>query len=100
MTAQGTPLTRFRRAIEQRSLFLAELAAREAGTLTLDDALSLVLLYAAEGSPKFERAAVRLLGRLALDRHLTLAELQLAAAALASARSRPDVLVPLLRRLL
>ncbi|HWG56434.1 MAG TPA: hypothetical protein VNT58_07925 [Gaiellaceae bacterium] len=99
MTAQGTPLTRFRRAIEQRSVFLAELAAREAGTLSRDDALSLVLLYAADGSPKFERAAVRLVGRVALDADTTLADVQLLVAALAGARTRPDVVVPLLRRL-
>ena len=37
---------RFRRAVERKSLLNAELAAREMGQLNLEDALSLVLLYA------------------------------------------------------
>jgi hypothetical protein len=41
VTAQGTPLTRFRRAIEGRSILLAELAAREGGRLPLEDAVAL-----------------------------------------------------------
>jgi hypothetical protein len=49
--------------------------------------LALVVLYAQEDSPKFESAAVRWLARLALEgRDIRLAELQLAAAALASLR--------------
>jgi hypothetical protein len=100
VTAQGTPLTRFRRAIETRSLLLAELAARECGRLPLEDVLSLVLLYAAERSPKFDRAAVRFLGRLCDGGERTVADLHLAAAALASVRDRPDVAVHVLRTLL
>jgi hypothetical protein len=37
-TASGTPLTRFRRAIETRSILLAEIATREAVRLTLPTA--------------------------------------------------------------
>jgi hypothetical protein len=99
VTSQGTPLTRFRRAIETRSIALAELAAREAGPLPLEDALSLVLLYEAERSPKYDRAAVRLLGRLCDDGERTLRDAQLAAAALASLRDRPGPSVRLLRSL-
>ena len=40
MTAQGSPATRFRRAIERRSLINAELAAREMGRLSLEQALA------------------------------------------------------------
>ena len=65
MTGQGSALTRYRRAIETKSIVLAELAAREMGHVALSDALALVLLYAASGSPKAEPAAVRWLARLA-----------------------------------
>ncbi len=59
VTAQGSALTRFRRAVERKSLFNAELAAREMGRLDLEDALSLVLLYARADDPRFDRAATR-----------------------------------------
>ena len=65
------------------------MAAREMGRLSLIHALTLVVLYARTGSPKFEPAAVRWLARLALERaEVRLSELQLAAAALACLRSR------------
>lgn len=62
-------------------------AAREFGWLSLMNALSLVVCYARAGSPKFEAAAVRWLARLALEgREIMLADVQLAAAALACLR--------------
>lgn len=92
VTAQGSPATRYRRAIETRSLFLAELAAREMGTLSLPDALGLVTLYAEYEPAKFERAALRWLERLLVERDdLTLGEVQLACAALAQLPARPKV---------
>lgn len=63
MTAQPSPTIRFRRAIENRSVILAELAAGEMERVSLEDALALVYLYAEEGSPKYERAALRYLHR-------------------------------------
>ena len=42
---------------------MAEDAARELTNLSLEDALRLVHLYAERGSPKFERAAMKWLGR-------------------------------------
>jgi hypothetical protein len=65
------------------------MAAREMGRLSLIHALSLVVLYARTGSPKFEPAAVRWLARLASERsEVRLNEVQLAASALACLRSR------------
>jgi hypothetical protein len=66
----------------------AETAALELPQpLALAHALTLVVLYAESGSPKFEAAAVRWLGRYALERHdLRLAEIQLAVGALACLR--------------
>jgi hypothetical protein len=57
MTSQGTAHGRFQRAVEQRHVPQAEMAAREIGQLSLIDAL--VALYARTGHPKFEQAAVR-----------------------------------------
>jgi len=67
VTAQGSPHTRFHRAIERRSLINAELAAREMGQVTLEEALQLVVLYAERADPRAERAMVRWLGRLFLE---------------------------------
>jgi predicted small metal-binding protein len=67
VTSQGSPHGRFQRAIERRLVFRAEIAARELGFLSLQNALALVVLYAQEDSPKFEPAAVTWLARLALE---------------------------------
>ena len=73
MTSQGSAGTRFRRSIEARNVFLAETAAFEMGSLSLEDALQLVVLYAEAEDDKFDKAAVRWLGRLLLERPMTLA---------------------------
>jgi hypothetical protein len=72
VTSQGSPSTRFKRAVERRSLLNAELAAREMPRVSLEDALSLVVLYAEQGEDRFEKAAVRWLGRLFLEKPLPL----------------------------
>jgi hypothetical protein len=60
VTAQGSRRTRFRRAIERRSLSNAELAARE----LVEQALQLAVLYTEqEDDPRAERAMVKWLGR-------------------------------------
>ncbi len=63
VTAQPHAHVRFRRAIERRALWMAEDAARELPNLPLEDARQLVHLYAEWGSPKYEKAALRRLGR-------------------------------------
>ena len=68
MTAQGSAATRFRRAMERRSLLNAELAAREMHQVSLEQALQLVVLYAEQDDPRAERAMVRWLGRLLLEK--------------------------------
>ena len=90
MTAQPSANIRFRRAIDARSVVLAELTAREMRHLTLEDALELVVLYAEAGDEKFERAACRWLSRLTNEReNLTLTEAQLAAVALGALKDAP-----------
>lgn len=73
LTPQGNPRVRFERAVKSRNLFLAETAAFEMKALTLEDALSLVVLYAEADDDKFEKAAVKWLGRLLLERPMPLA---------------------------
>ena len=68
VTSQGSPATRFKRAIERRSLINAELAAREMTQVSLEQALQLVILYAEQGEERFEKAAVRWLGMLLLEK--------------------------------
>ena len=85
MTSQGSAHGRFTRAIKMRNLFQAELSIREMGTLSLLDALEYLDLLAEVRPAKLERAAVRWHGRLETEATtLTLAESQLALAALAS----------------
>ncbi len=86
MTAQGSAQTRFRRAIERKSVLNAELAAREMGRLELEDALSLVLLYAATNDPRFDRASTRWVARFCVEGKPSLSELQAAVSALALLR--------------
>ena len=84
MTAEAHPQVRFRRAIERRALWMAEDAARELPDLSLDDALQLVHLYADQGSPKFDRAALRWLGRYLDEGSPTLAQFAEVTATLAA----------------
>ena len=62
MTAQGHPRAIFRRAIERGNVTMAEATAREFA-LNLEEALRLVLLYAAYEPSKVERAALRWFAR-------------------------------------
>jgi hypothetical protein len=88
VTAEGHPLARFQRAIKVGNVMLADLTAREMTRLSLRDALSLVALYAEKTPERFERAAVRWHARLEREaRGLTLADAQLALAALQALRS-------------
>ena len=82
MTAQGDPRTIFKRAVERKSLMLAMATAREIGVVSLREALSLVVLVAEFQPERFDAFARRWLARLASERALTLAELDLAVAAL------------------
>jgi hypothetical protein len=92
---------RFTRAIQQRNLWAAESSLRELGTVSLEDALSYLDLLAEQKPEELERAAVRWHGRLETEAtFLTLAESQLALAALASLCAGERDSVEVLRRLL
>ena len=101
MTSQGTASGRFTRAIKQRNLFQAELALREMGTPWLLVALDYLELLAEVKPEKLEPAAVRWHGRLELEASvMTLAESQIALAALASLCAGEREAIEILRRLL
>ena len=86
MTAQGHPRAIFGRAIENGNLVIAEATARELGRLSLEEALQLVLLYAAYEPAKVERAALRWFGRYLSEREPGLLRAQIALAALGELR--------------
>jgi hypothetical protein len=90
MTSQGTAHGRFVRAIRDRHLRRAEMAARELGGLRLADALDLTLLIRETDRWRYERAAVRWLERFIEERRPTLGETALASAALAEVGGAGD----------
>jgi hypothetical protein len=101
MTSQGTAHGRFTRAIQQRNLWAAESSLRELGSVSLEDALAYLDLLAEQKPEKVERAAVRWHGRLETEAtFLSLAESQLALAALASLCAGERDSIQVLRRLL
>jgi hypothetical protein len=105
VTADGSPLSRFRRAIDHGSVLLAVAAARELGRLDLSDALALVELMAAKRDVNFERAALRWHARFEQEvAGITLEEAALALNALVALDRLPgdgtaqEALAALLRR--
>ena len=86
MTSQGTAHGRFTRAVANGNLRGAEMAARELGRLSLEDALRLCLLLADHDPARFDRAALRWIERFVAERLPPLAEVALAASAFAELR--------------
>jgi hypothetical protein len=83
VTSDGSPYARFRRAIESGNELLVLGAARELPQIALDDALRICLVLRDGDPSRYERAAVRWLGRFALEaRAVTIRDLRTAAAAL------------------
>jgi hypothetical protein len=68
MRAAASPHARLRRALDRRDLNLAELAAKECPHIDLEDSLEICVLMRTERDERFERAAVRWLGRLLAER--------------------------------
>jgi hypothetical protein len=100
MTSQGSAHGRFTRAVKLRNVFGAELALREMGTPSLRDVVDYLDLLAETRPARLEAACLRFHGRLELEaRMLTLAESQLALAALAALCAGERDAVQILRRL-
>ena len=101
MTSQGSAHGRFSRAIQQRNLWAAETSLRELGQARSRTRSSYLDLLAEQKPEKVERAAVRWHGRLETEAtFLSLAESQLALAALASLCAGERDAIEVLRRLL
>ena len=82
MTAQGSAYSQFKRALKRQNFMLAWTMAAELPKVALADSLSLLLL-ALDAQPwRFETAAPRWHALLCAEARLTLAEAQLAVAAL------------------
>ena len=83
MTSEGSAYARFRRALETGNELLVVTAARELPRIELEDALRICLVLRDGDPERYERAAVRWLGRFALEaRAVTIDALRAAADAL------------------
>ncbi len=100
MTSDGTPYARFRRALETGNEALVTAAALELPRIALDDALRICLVLRGGDPQRYDRAAVRWLGRFALEASgVTIDELRLAADALAALPDRAGEAMERLQRL-
>jgi hypothetical protein len=83
VTSDGSAYGRFRRALEMGNETLVLAAARELPHIALDDALRICLVLRDSDRVRYQRAAVRWLGRFALEAHgVTIETLRQAADAL------------------
>jgi hypothetical protein len=91
MSSQGSAYARFRRALETGNELLVIAAAKELPRVALDDALRICLVLRDGDPDRYERAAVRWLGRFALEaRGVTIQALRSAAEALDVLPDTPD----------
>jgi hypothetical protein len=83
VTSEGSPYSRFRRALQTGNETLVLATARELPRIALDDALRICLTLRDGDEDLFERAAVRWLGRFALEaKGATIDDVRVAAEAL------------------
>jgi hypothetical protein len=68
VTSSGSPYARFKRALAAGNVAMVRAAAAELPKIDLGDALSICLLMSTRDEERFERAAVRWLARLAIER--------------------------------
>jgi hypothetical protein len=101
VSTKGGSYSRFRHALDTGNITLVRAAAAELPTVNLDDALRICLLLRDADPPRYERAVIRWLGRLCLERpRLTLEELKGALSACERLPREPDDAFEELRRLL
>lgn len=100
VTSDGNPYARFRRALETGNETLVTAAARELPRIGLEDALRICLVLRGGDPVRYERAAVRWLGRFALEaREVTIEDLRQAASALDALPDRAAEAMERLQRL-
>lgn len=100
MTSEGSPYQRFRRALETGNVALVTASALELPRIALDDALRICLVLRGGDRDRYDRAAVRWLGRFALEgRGVTIDDLRQAAEALDALPERAAEAMERLQRL-
>lgn len=100
MTSDGSPITRLQHALRAGDLLRVRGVAAELPYIPLPDALAILELIEAQDEARFEPAAVRWAGRLALEAPgLTLSQLNLAIEALDGLPVKAGRKVAHLRRL-
>ena len=100
VTSDGNPYARFKRALETGNEALVTAAALELPRIALEDALRICLVLRTGDPDRYERAAVRWLGRFALEaRDVTIDDLRQAADALAVLPRRAAEAMERLQRL-
>jgi hypothetical protein len=100
VTSDGNPYARFRRALATGNEALVVAAALELPRIALEDALQICLVLRGGDPSRYERAAVRWLGRFALEaRQASIEDLRRAADALAALPERPGEAMERLQRL-
>jgi hypothetical protein len=100
VTSDGSPYACFRRALETGNELLVLGAARELPQVALDDALRICLVLRDGDRRRYDRAAVRWLGRFALEaRAVTIRDIRTAAAALDALPTRTAEAMEQLQRL-
>lgn len=100
MPTKGSAYGNFRRALDTGNLTLTRAAAAELSAVNLEDSLRIALLVCEREPENAERAALRWLGRVCLERRdLTLAEAREALDALSVLVEEPGEAAATLRRL-
>jgi hypothetical protein len=100
VTSDGNPYARFKRALKTGNEALVTAAALELPRIALEDALRICLILRSGDPDRYERAAVRWLGRFALEApQVTIDDLRQAADALAALPQRTADAMERLQRL-
>ncbi len=100
MSIKRGSYARFRRALDSGNPTLVRAAAVELPSVNLEDALQVCLLLREADPSRYERAVIRWLGRLCLERpRLTLEELRRALSAWERLPQDPDEAVTELRQI-
>jgi hypothetical protein len=100
LTSDGSAYARFRRALDTGNANLVIAAALELPQVALEDALRICLVFRDGDPARYERAAVRWLGRFALEAQgATIEDLRLAADALDALPERAAEAMERLQRL-
>jgi HEAT repeat protein len=97
MTSSGSPYARFQRALATGNLNVIRAAAAELPRIGVAEAAAVLLVILRSEPSQYDRAAVRWLGRLCLERSsVDLAGLSRVAAALGALPERPEAARPAL----